>query len=258
MRPRANWMRTTTPGPRPNSSQRACTPSNGCPKIVTDTVGVETAPEPAVDDGPGVDDREPAACAGVVGEPAGLPPERTTAMTAAATAAAATRSSNFGRRRRREVAPSPRSGPASRNSTSSGGTSSPRLMHPLSLACGLSGLLVLGSGKGRSTEQEPPNRSHYGLPQTRSLRSITRPGEPQPSIERRPRFGNARTPRPPGRPSQSRSVIAATEPTSGRRRPLDDGVLHAYCLGRLRDPENRAADPGSPSRKSVAVDHRSV
>ncbi len=24
---------------------------------------------------------------------------------------------------------------------------------------------------------------------------------------------------------------AATEPTSGRRRPLADGVLHAYCLG---------------------------
>ena len=69
---------------------------------------------------------------------------------------------------------------------------------------------------------------------------------------------SARTRRPPGRPSKSRSVIAATEPTSGRRRPLADGVLHAYCLGCLRDPESRAAGPGSPSRKSVAVDHRSM
>jgi hypothetical protein len=60
------------------------------------------------------------------------------------------------------------------------------------------------------------------------------------------------------RPSRSRSIIAATEPTSGRRRPLTDGVLHAYCLGCCRDPESRAADPGSPSRKSVAVDHRST
>jgi signal transduction histidine kinase len=36
------------------------------------------------------------------------------------------------------------------------------------------------------------------------------------------------------------------------------GVLHAYCLGCLRDPESRAADLGSPSRKSVDVGHRSV
>jgi hypothetical protein len=35
------------------------------------------------------------------------------------------------------------------------------------------------------------------------------------------------------------------------------GVLHAHGLGCLRDPESRAA-LGSPSRKSVAVDHRSV
>ena len=58
--------------------------------------------------------------------------------------AATTNSSNFGRRRRRKAAPTPRSGPASRNSTSSGGTSSPRLMHPLS-SRGLFGLLVNGS-----------------------------------------------------------------------------------------------------------------
>src|SRR5258708_38096646 len=155
MRPWANWMRTTPPGARPNSSQRPCTPSSGGPRIVTETVGVETTPEPAVDDGPGVDDREPAAC-GVVGEPAGLPPERTTAMTAAATAAAATRSSsNFGWRRRRGVAPSPPLGPASRDSPSSGGPSSPPLMHPLTPPLGPSQLLLLGSGKGRSTEQEP-------------------------------------------------------------------------------------------------------
>src|SRR5262249_11385151 len=51
------------------------------------------------------------------------------------------------------------------------------------------------------------------------------------------RTGRARTRRPPGRPSQSRSVIAATEATSGRRRPLADGVLHAYGTGCLRDPE---------------------
>ena len=51
--------------------------------------------------------------------------------------------------------------------------------------------------------------------------------------------------RPPGQPSQSRSVIAATEPTSGRRRPLAGGLLHAYCLGCLRDPQSRPADPGS-------------
>src|SRR5262249_39246886 len=51
------------------------------------------------------------------------------------------------------------------------------------------------------------------------------------------RTGRARTRRPPGRPSQSRSVIAATEATAGRRRPLADGVLHAYGTGCLRDPE---------------------
>ena len=49
---------------------------------------------------------------------------------------------------------------------------------------------------------------------------------------------------PPGQLSQSRSVIAATEATSGRRRPLADSVLHAYGLGCLRDPESRAAGPG--------------
>jgi hypothetical protein len=53
------------------------------------------------------------------------------------------------------------------------------------------------------------------------------------------------------------------EPLTGARPseatiPLADGVLHAYCLGCLRDPESRAADPGSSSRKSVAVDHRSA
>jgi hypothetical protein len=47
----------------------------------------------------------------------------------------------------------------------------------------------------------------------------------------------------PGRPSQSHSVIATTEATSGRRRPLADGALHAYGLGCLRDPESRAAAP---------------
>ena len=57
---------------------------------------------------------------------------------------------------------------------------------------------------------------------------------------------------PSGRPSQSRCVIAPTEPASGRRRPLAGSVIHAYCLGCLRDPESRAASqPSSPARISA-------
>ena len=64
--------------------------------------------------------------------------------------------------------------------------------------------------------------------------------------------GSARTRRPPGRPSQSRSVIVVTEPTSGRRRPLAGSVMHAYCLGCLRDPGSRAASqPSCPARISA-------
>src|SRR6266567_4352895 len=66
-----------------------------------------------------------------------------------------------------------------------------------------------------------------------------------------------RTRRRPCRPSRSRSVMAATEAASGRHQPLTDGVLHAHGLGSLRDPDSRPAR-GSPSRNSVAVDHRSV
>ena len=69
---------------------------------------------------------------------------------------------------------------------------------------------------------------------------------------------SARTRRPPGRPRQSRSVIAAKEATPGRRRPLADGILHTYGLGCLRDPESRAVGGVNPSRKIVALDHRSV
>jgi hypothetical protein len=63
-------------------------------------------------------------------------------------------------------------------------------------------------------------------------------------------FGRARTRRPPCQPSQSRSVMAATEATSGRHRPVADGVLHAYGLGCLRDPESR---PGGPARKGYVM-----
>src|SRR3954469_10578109 len=139
-------MRTTTPGPRPNSSQRAWHTGHGEPEIATDIADAGTRPEPAEDDDPAADDREPAARAGVAGERAGLPPEPATAMTATATATAATaNSSNLGRRRRRMLTPTPRSGPTSRKSTSSGGTSSPRFMHPSSLACRLCGMLVFAA-----------------------------------------------------------------------------------------------------------------
>ena len=58
---------------------------------------------------------------------------------------------------------------------------------------------------------------------------------------------------PSGRPSQSRCVIAPTEPASGRRRPLAGSVMHAYCLGCLRDPESRAASQPSSRRGSRPV-----
>ena len=52
---------------------------------------------------------------------------------------------------------------------------------------------------------------------------------------------------------QSRSVIAVTAPTSGRRRPLAGSVMQAYCLGCLRDPESRAASqPSCPARSRQA------
>jgi hypothetical protein len=64
------------------------------------------------------------------------------------------------------------------------------------------------------------------------------------------------------------SPPTASTPCAGPPRHLDPaerlrdadggGVRADHCLGCLRDPESRAADPGSPSPKSVAVDHRSV
>jgi hypothetical protein len=58
-------------------------------------------------------------------------------------------------------------------------------------------------------------------------------------------------PAPPGQPSQSRSVIAAAEPTSGRHRPLADGVLDT-ARDVLAILNAWRPTPGSPSRKSVA------
>jgi len=78
-------------------------------------------------------------------------------------------------------------------------------------------------------------------------RQTVRPGMPSCTRTRQ----GARTRRPP--PESITLGGSATEPTSGRRRPLADGVPHAYCLGCLRDPESRAADLGSPSRTSVAL-----
>jgi alkanesulfonate monooxygenase SsuD/methylene tetrahydromethanopterin reductase-like flavin-dependent oxidoreductase (luciferase family) len=59
-------------------------------------------------------------------------------------------------------------------------------------------------------------------------------------------------PHPPHGPS-----VPADSTSSGRRR-LADGLLPSYGLGFLRDPGSRAVGPGRPSRKSVAVDHRSM
>jgi hypothetical protein len=54
-------------------------------------------------------------------------------------------------------------------------------------------------------------------------------------------------------------ITTAARAASGHNNPdATPGVLHAYCLGCLRDPESRAADLGNPSRKSVDVGHRSV
>ena len=64
---------------------------------------------------------------------------------------------------------------------------------------------------------------------------------------------SARTHRLPRRPSQSRSVMAATEATSGRHRPLADGVLHAYGLGCLHDPERRPEQPVTKERRRCSA-----
>jgi hypothetical protein len=69
----------------------------------------------------------------------------------------------------------------------------------------------------------------------------------------RPNRRSARTRRPPADRSQSHSVIAAAEATSGRRRPLADGVLHAYGLGCLRDPGSRAVGPGPRHERALPL-----
>src|SRR6267154_1503851 len=99
---------------------------------MTETGGIEGAPELATAGEPGEDDEPAAAAARAGGEPGGLLPKRTTATTVAATTTAATRaSSNLGRRRTPRTPATPRFGPISRNSPSSGGTSSLWLMHPI-------------------------------------------------------------------------------------------------------------------------------
>jgi len=66
------------------------------------------------------------------------------------------------------------------------------------------------------------------------------------------RQGDCANSPPSGRPSQSCCVIAPTEPASGRRRLLAGSVMHAYCLGCLRDPGSRAASqPSCPARISA-------
>src|SRR6185312_8870271 len=40
IRPAAGWIRTSTPSPRPNSSQPAVAPSNGWPTRLAETTGV--------------------------------------------------------------------------------------------------------------------------------------------------------------------------------------------------------------------------
>src|SRR5579863_10225462 len=99
---------------------------------MTETGGIEGAPELATADERGEGDGPAPAAARAGGEPGGLLPTRTTATTAAATTPAATRtSSNLARRRTPRKPATPRFGPISRNSPSSGGTSSLWLMHPI-------------------------------------------------------------------------------------------------------------------------------
>src|SRR5580693_882647 len=100
---------------------------------MTETGDIEGATELATADEPGEDDEPAAAAARAGGEPGGLLPKRTTATTVAATTPAATRaSSNLDRRRTPRTPATSRFRPISRNSPSSGGTSSLRLMHPSS------------------------------------------------------------------------------------------------------------------------------
>src|SRR6185437_9190374 len=99
---------------------------------MTVTGDIEGAPELASADEPGEEDEPAAAAARAGGEPGGPLPKRTTATTvAAATPAAARASSNLGRRRTPRTPATPRFAPISRNSPSSGGTSSRWLMHPI-------------------------------------------------------------------------------------------------------------------------------
>src|ERR1700726_4324590 len=99
---------------------------------MTETGDTEGAPELATADEPGEDDEPAAAAARAGGEPGGLLPKRTTATAGAATTPAATRAgSTPGRRRTPRTPATPRFGPISRNSPSSGGTSSLWLMHPI-------------------------------------------------------------------------------------------------------------------------------
>ncbi len=106
--------------------------------------------------------------------------------------------------------------------------------------------------QSRTTDQIwTPRRRHATLrPRIGAIKFWKSHAEPQTSRTDAAAPDSARTRCAPCRPSQSRSVIAATEATSGRRRPLADGVLHAYGLGCLRDPQSRGGRPeGSPSRK---------
>jgi hypothetical protein len=63
---------------------------------------------------------------------------------------------------------------------------------------------------------------------------------------------------PPGRPSRSRTVIVATAATSGRRRPLADGVRTHTASDVFVILKAGRPPWGIPSRKSIAVEHRSV
>ena len=151
-------------------------------------------------------------------------------MTAAATATATARnSSDLGRRRRREAAPAPRPRPISRKSTSSGGTSSPRLMPSI-----LPRVRPLrqGSAAHRCTGRA---LQHGRLPD-----SVTRSASPGPTPTQAP-YGAARSdryecqprnagPTAPRHRLPAASLVTPACPPAASPAPLclSAGVRHQY------------------------------